>query len=156
SFRLRFSRGADGWTQRYGEAAPAKLTRVNLAHLSGAKRSARIAALGSLLQEGFDLEQGPLVAATYVDFGAQEPGRLLLSIHHLAVDGVSWRILLEDLEAAYAGRALPPRTSPFGDWAKRLVERAASPELAAELDYWTARGDVRTALLPEDCPGGDD
>jgi amino acid adenylation domain-containing protein/non-ribosomal peptide synthase protein (TIGR01720 family) len=156
SFRLRFTRGAGGWTQRYGECTAPPLRRVDLAHVTAAERSAQIAALGSALQEGFDLEHGPLLAAVHADFGAHESGRLLLAIHHLAVDAVSWRILLEDLETAYAGHALPPQTSPFGEWAKRLVERAATPELAAELDYWTARGDARTALLPEDGPGGDD
>src|SRR6185369_1703608 len=61
SFRLRFTRGAGGWTQRYGECTAPPLRRVDLAHVTAAERSARIAALGSALQEGFDLEQGPLV-----------------------------------------------------------------------------------------------
>ena len=47
------------------------------------------------------MTDGPLLRAMHFDYGDDEPGRLLLAIHHLAVDGVSWRILMEDLESAY-------------------------------------------------------
>ena len=52
-----------------------------------------------------DLQAGPLLRAVLFELGAQQPQRLLLSIHHLVVDGVSWRILLEDLHSACAALA---------------------------------------------------
>ena len=61
------------------------------------------------------------------------PGRLLLTIHHLAVDGVSWRILVPDLAAAWEaiarGRApaLAPRGTSFRRWAQRLAAHAQDP-----------------------------
>jgi hypothetical protein len=79
----------------------------------------------------------------YFDLGRAHPGRLLIVIHHLAVDGVSWRVLLEDLEAAYrqleAGKGvqLPPRTTSFKTWASLLEENAKSESLMSELAYWT-------------------
>jgi amino acid adenylation domain-containing protein/non-ribosomal peptide synthase protein (TIGR01720 family) len=83
----------------------------------------------------------------------------LLAIHHLAVDGVSWRILLADLRTAYAqlqageAVALPPKTTSCHEWATRLVRHARSPALRAQLDYWL---DIAStpAGLPCDFPGG--
>ena len=73
----------------------------------------------------------------------ERAGRLLLTIHHLAVDGVSWRILVPDLAAAWAaiagGRApalAPPGTS-FRRWAQRLVAHAQDPGVAGELAFWS-------------------
>jgi non-ribosomal peptide synthase protein (TIGR01720 family) len=68
--------------------------------------------------------------------------RLLVVIHHLAVDGVSWRVILEDLEAAYlqleAGRAvrLPLKTTSYKHWAERLAIEAQSERREQEVGYW--------------------
>jgi non-ribosomal peptide synthase protein (TIGR01720 family) len=79
---------------------------------------------------------------------------LLLVIHHLAVDGVSWRILLEDLQAAYQGRSLPPKTTSFRDWAGRLTEYAQSSQVRDQLGYWLAVAAGGPGRLPIDFPGG--
>ena len=86
---------------------------------------------------------GVMVQAVWFDAGAQQPGRLLLIIHHLAIDGVSWRILLPDLVAAWGalrdGRipALGPRGTSLRYWARRLVAEAQDPERVAELSFWS-------------------
>ena len=80
--------------------------------------------------------------------------RLLLVIHHLAVDGVSWRILIPDLlsavDASASGR--PPRLEPVGTpfraWAEHLAERARSASILGELPAWEAILDGAGALLP--------
>ena len=80
------------------------------------------------------------------DRGAQRNSYLLIVIHHLAVDGVSWRILLEDLQALYrqlsSGEkpSLPPKTTSFKSWAERLTEHARSGSSAR-----------RVVLLVRDC-----
>jgi len=72
-----------------------------------------------------------------LDLGDNQPNRLLV-IHHLAVDGVSWRILLEDLQQAYQqlsqGEAvqLPLKTTSFKQWSEFLQEYAHSPGLQQE------------------------
>jgi non-ribosomal peptide synthase protein (TIGR01720 family) len=77
-----------------------------------------------------------------------------MAAHHLAVDGVSWRILLDDLETAYqqavSGQAvrLGSKTTSFRDWARRLEEHVASGGLDHELDFWA--GTVDAAVLPLD------
>ncbi|OXM48870.1 non-ribosomal peptide synthetase [Amycolatopsis alba] len=78
----------------------------------------------------FDLERGPLLAAVL------DGRRLTLAAHHLVVDGVSWRILLEDLETAYLGGELGPKTTSFLAWAERLAEHAQSGGFDDELAHW--------------------
>ena len=80
---------------------------------------------------------GMMVQAVWFDAGAEQSGRLLLTIHHLAVDGVSWRILVPDLAAAWeaiaSGRepALPARSTSFRRWAQRLAVEAQDAEARA-------------------------
>src|SRR5262249_17417276 len=92
------------------------------------------------LHASLKLQQGPVVRAGYFDLGKQQ--RLFLVSHHLLVDGVSWRILVMDLEQAYEqleqGQEvrLPARTSSFRDWSLALQEVARQEEIRAEAAYW--------------------
>ena len=85
---------------------------------------------------------GVMVQAVWFDAGPDAAGRLLLVIHHLVVDGVSWRILLPDLAAAWeaigVGRpvALPPVGTSLSRWAHLLTAEANSPQRVAELPAW--------------------
>ena len=85
-----------------------------------------------------------MLQGVWFDAGPEQGGRLLLSIHHLAVDGVSWRILVPDLGAAFeaiaAGRRpeLEPCGTSFRRWAQRLSAAAREPRRLAELTYWKA------------------
>ncbi|GAA3207288.1 amino acid adenylation domain-containing protein [Actinocorallia longicatena] len=65
-----------------------------------------------------------------------EQGRLLFVLHHLVVDGVSWRIVLPDFVGALVGLDLQPVPSSFRRWAQRLTAEAASPGRTGELDTW--------------------
>ena len=79
---------------------------------------------------------GVMLRAVWFDAGPGAEGRLLLVIHHLVVDGVSWRVLLPDLDTALRGARLPARTTPFRRWAGLLAARAAAPAVLAELPHW--------------------
>ncbi|MGW2566252.1 amino acid adenylation domain-containing protein [Streptomyces sp. NPDC001537] len=81
-------------------------------------------------------DRGQLLRAVWGDAGPDRPGRLLLTIHHLAVDGVSWRILCSDLAAAWRGEDLPERGTSFRHWARLLEREARTPARAAELETW--------------------
>uniref|UniRef100_UPI001F4DA600 condensation domain-containing protein n=1 Tax=Pseudomonas ovata TaxID=1839709 RepID=UPI001F4DA600 len=93
------------------------------------------------VQRSLNLGQGPLLAAALLALpdGSQ---RFLLVIHHLVVDGVSWRVLLEDLQQAYQQLSegqtvrLPAKSSAFKTWAEHLQRHATSPALEQELEYW--------------------
>ena len=76
---------------------------------------------------------------------------MLVVVHHLAVDGISWRPLLEDIETAYTQLAqglpaqLPAKTTSFQRWAEALEEYAKSDSLRQELHYWEEAGDLDNA-----------
>ncbi|WP_028695076.1 non-ribosomal peptide synthetase [Pseudomonas cremoricolorata] len=89
-------------------------------------------------QRSLDLAHGPLLRALLAT-RADGSQRLLLVIHHLAVDGVSWRVLLEDLHAAYRQQALPAKTHSLKAWAEHLQAAAQSPRLEQQLPYWQAQ-----------------
>ena len=112
------------------------------------------------LQASLNLSQGPLIRAALFNFGSRRPSRLLLAIHHLAVDEVSWRILLEDLqdicEQLQSGGMvkLPPKTTSFRRWAQELAEHAHSAPLEQEADYWLAVSSAESGPIPVDLSGG--
>jgi mycobactin peptide synthetase MbtF len=93
--------------------------------------------------ERLDPAGGVMVQAVWVDAGADAPGRVVLVVHHLVVDGVSWRILVPDLraacEAVLAGRtpAPAPVGTSFRRWSQVLAAEAVDPRRTAELETWT-------------------
>jgi len=103
-------------------------------------------------QRSLNLERGPLLRAVLISDGSA-PQQLLLAIHHLVVDGVSWRILLDDLQSAYRDQPLPAKTSAFRDWTQRLQAYASSEPLREELDWWQTQL-IGASALPFDHPQG--
>jgi thioester reductase-like protein/non-ribosomal peptide synthase protein (TIGR01720 family) len=136
------------------------LTHINLSTVSETEQESAISDAATKLQTSLNLSSSPLVRVAWFDLGASKPSRLLIIIHHLAVDGVSWRILLEDLQTIYQqlnqGETiqLPPKTTSFKHWAERLQEYAQSAALQQELDYWLAESRQQIVRLPVDFPGG--
>ncbi|WP_226455022.1 non-ribosomal peptide synthetase [Pseudomonas sp. AF03-9] len=110
-------------------------------------------------QRSLDLEHGPLLRALLVD-GPEGQQRLLIAIHHLVVDGVSWRVLLEDLQNVYRqlsdgqSVSLPAKTSALRDWAARLQAYAGSESLREELGVWQEQLAGPAVSLPVDRPHG--
>src|SRR6185369_15628939 len=106
------------------------LSVVDLSNVMGNLGVAVERAAGAL-QASLDIAGGPLLRAGLFDLGAGQPGRLLVVVHHLAIDGVSWRILLEDLQIAYEqlrrgqNVQLPAKTTSFKAWAERLTQYAS-------------------------------
>jgi amino acid adenylation domain-containing protein/non-ribosomal peptide synthase protein (TIGR01720 family) len=160
ALRMRFERLDGVWQQDNAPSEPsALLHRHDLSDVDDAGRDAAVRAVAERVHAGFDLARGPLLQAALFDLGAGRRPVLFLAVHHLVVDGVSWRVLLADLDTAYrqavAGEPvhLGPKTTSFRDWARRLTEHAAAGGLDDELGYWrtTARG--VDATLPTDTAG---
>ena len=111
------------------------------------------------LQASLNLSQGPIARFVLFDLGDGKPKRLLIVIHHLAVDGISWRILLEDLETACDRLLnvqpidLPPKTCSFKEWSRRLAEHAESGAYAQEMPFWLQLGSAEFTALPGDGDG---
>lgn len=92
------------------------------------------------IQSSIDLEQGPLLQAGL--FKMKSGKKLFIAIHHLVVDGISWRILLEDIETLYMqykeGKpaTLPLKSDSFKLWAEQLGNYAQNEHMYREIDYW--------------------
>ncbi|WP_462203612.1 condensation domain-containing protein, partial [Frankia sp. CcWB3] len=125
-----------------GPTDPELLTRIDVAGLGPAALRAMIAAASGSAAGRLDPDTGTTLRAVWLDAGPSEPGRLVMVAHHLVVDGVSWRILLADLEAAYAaaraGRrpALEPVGTSLRAFSQVVAEHATAPARLGELAYW--------------------
>ncbi len=160
ALRLRFAETDAGWTAVNADFDPAEAEAVfsyhDLSALPDDEASAQVEALAAAAQRSLDIVHGPLLRVVYCDLGLARPGRLLITVHHLAVDGVSWRILLEDLQTAYqqarnkpgAQIQLPTKTTSFRTWAQRLAEYARSAAVQADLNAWLALGEDWLPSLP--------
>jgi amino acid adenylation domain-containing protein/non-ribosomal peptide synthase protein (TIGR01720 family) len=163
ALRLRFFSGPEGWRGRYaGGEEGVPCLRIDLSALAEDVRPAAMALAAAASQASLDLGRGPLLRAVLFAGDAGRPARLLLVVHHLVVDGVSWRIVLEDFDTVYgqllARRAvrLPARTSSYQAWARRLEAHARSARLAGEVSYWLAQGAAQGAEAagqPGSAPG---
>lgn len=145
ALRFRYLRTEEGWRQSYAaveEAVP--LDWMNLDQTDHAEWRRQVESVNASTQASLNLEQGPLWRAVYFNAGPDHPDRLLIVIHHLVIDGISWRPLLEDLETVYqqlkAGQAvdLPSKTSSFKAWAEELQEVSKTELLQEEIPYWKA------------------
>ncbi len=160
ALRLRYTEGAAGWTQQYADAASIEVERVDLANVARNEQASAITARATRTQERLDLASGPLLRAVHFTLGDRTRGRLLLVVHHLIVDGVSWRILREDLESAYlaerrgAAAMLAPKTASMRRWAEQSDAFAQSDEVSDVLPHWRATHDVPPAVLPADAVPG--
>ncbi|AUZ49038.1 non-ribosomal peptide synthetase [Pseudomonas orientalis] len=127
--RLSFTPHAEGWTARHDAPATTLLWQV------GVHNAAELQALCERAQRSLDLQQGQLLRAVLADM-ADGSQRLLLVMHHLVVDGVSWRVLLEDLQSLYRQQTLPAKTTSFKTWAERLQGYARSAAVEQEKHFW--------------------
>ncbi|KEZ24735.1 MULTISPECIES: amino acid adenylation domain-containing protein [Pseudomonas syringae group genomosp. 2] len=154
ALRLGFTQQDGQWQATFGA-----LNTRDLLWTHELDSAEHLAELADEAQRSLDLKNGPLLRAVLIDLPQGEQ-RLLLVIHHLVVDGVSWRVLLEDLQQAYvaiaAGQplALATKTSSLQSWAEHLQAYAQSPALAQELDYWQTQLQDVSDALPCDHPHG--
>ena len=174
ALRLRFEREAGEWQQvNLSVAAAASgsngagavpLSVHDLTGLPEEEQRERVEREAARLQTTLHLSAGPLLRVAWFELGAGRGGRLLLVLHHLVVDGVSWRVLLEDLERGYRqaqqGEAisLGAKTSSYQRWAEQLQRAAGSAEVLAELPYWEeqlGRRGAEVVSLPVDYGGGE-
>lgn len=163
ALRMRFVRTEEGWTAYNAETETGEvLCPHRLSATDDHGQAREIERITEDVNAGFDLASGPLLKAVLFDRGPGRSPLLLLVVHHLVVDGVSWRILLADLDNAYrqAARgetvAFGPKTTSFRDWAVRLAGRAAAGEFDGELDHWIAATRDSDPTLPLDGNGTND
>jgi amino acid adenylation domain-containing protein/non-ribosomal peptide synthase protein (TIGR01720 family) len=130
ALRLSFVDQGGALAQVYGERVRARFDREDLRDLSAAEQDAQLRELAERAQRTTALRAGPLLVALWCELGARG-GLLFMAAHHLVVDGVSLRILVEDLERAYADEAsLLAPTASYGHWAQQLALSSVPPHAA--------------------------
>lgn len=161
ALRLRFIPSESGWQQvNTGLEKQVNLIHRDLSALLPDIQKSSMEATATQLQASLNLSEGPIVQGVLFNLSANKSSRLLIIIHHLAVDFGSWRILLEDLEIAYQqlrlGKAiqLPQKTTSFKQWSERLKEYAQSAELQKSLNSCLSERYNQIYRLPVDYPGG--
>jgi non-ribosomal peptide synthase protein (TIGR01720 family) len=145
ALRMKFEFTAGGgWQQQCAaQMPPGVYVRRDLRGVPETKRKAVLEQEAAQVQASLDLSAGRLVAAVEYELGEEQGRRLLLVIHHLVVDGVSWRILVEDLERGYEQLRqggmieLGRKSSSYRQWGERLVEYSGGEEMKAEGEYWS-------------------
>lgn len=161
ALRLRLRRDGPGWRQ-WIEGAPEVpvVSDIDVSADDPAIQASRIDEAAAALHASLSLADGPIFRIALFHCGARAPRRLLFVVHHLAIDAVSWRILLEDLFVAL-GQARrgdpihwPPKTTSFKRWADVLVAYASSDDARRELSFWQAAVPATAAPLPADRDGG--
>jgi amino acid adenylation domain-containing protein/non-ribosomal peptide synthase protein (TIGR01720 family) len=160
--RHRFVETSSGWRQTCCEPVNQPLlTRIDLSALQGDLAiDAATKMLACELQASLDISTGRLIRVALFDAGLERASRLLIIIHHLVVDGVSWRILMDDLLTAYQQARrnepiqLPMKTTSYKRWAERLKEHAQSAALRSSSEYWLRTPWERAAPLPRDYRDG--
>ncbi|WP_044390140.1 non-ribosomal peptide synthetase [Pseudomonas syringae group genomosp. 3] len=154
ALRLGFTQQNGQWQATFGA-----LNTRDLLWVHELDSPERLTELANEAQRSLDLKNGPLLRAVLVNLPHGEQ-RLLLVIHHLAVDGVSWRVLLEDLQQAYVALtkgqpvALAAKTTSLKRWAEQLQQYATGAVLTAERDYWLRALQGDDQPLPRDKPEG--
>ncbi|MBC9908991.1 non-ribosomal peptide synthase/polyketide synthase [Chitinophaga varians] len=151
ALRFAYQQDADGWQQSYGIAEPTL-------HIRDMRRKQKtwqqhIAVCIAESQARLDIRHGVMLQATLIQTpSAEANNRLLLVVHHLAIDGVSWRILLEDLNrlleqpAMTADAVLGAKGSSCRQWHDALITYAQNGLGRQQQRYWEAVVAKRTPL----------
>src|SRR5437899_13077831 len=129
-------------------SSPIIYDTFGLSVLPGEEQRTQLEKLSTQLQASLHITQGSVWGAALFDLGNHQQ-RLLLFVHHLVIDGVSWRILLEDLGRIYEQLSeelpiqLPYKTTSYQEWSLALQHHVNSEELRKEVNYWLS-------LVPSD------
>lgn len=157
ALRMRFVNSGAIWRQFNSPCGVyAAFEYADLSSYGEAAQNTEIHNIAERLQTGLNLESGPLLRAAQFDFGPNTPGRLLLVVHHLVIDTVSWHILLEDLQHCYeliaAGKSvtLAAKTTSFKAWSEKLHAYAKGTDVINELPFWELQTSGGPGTFPVD------
>ncbi len=138
ALRFVFTPQNGGWEQVYGNPE-LRLQVIDMEAVAAGDFAATLLAHSNSIQESLCIETGELFRMVLFNTPAfEQQNRLLLVIHHLVVDGVSWRILIEDIERLLdnPAAALPPKTASCRDWQEALLYYARQKTVQEEAHYW--------------------
>ncbi len=156
--RAKFVKTENGWKQIVRKSLDElPLVVYDLSGVDDTKTE--IEKLTAEVQKSLDIEKGKLINFAFFKISGTE-GRLLIVIHHLVVDGVSWRILIEDLISLYNNLnnnnslQLPPKTTSFKEWANYLLENEVKKVYENEKSFWVNLSEVNIPDVKTDFEQG--
>ncbi len=164
ALRMRFSQPSPGqWQQMNAgierlENIP--FEQIDLSMTLPQEREAAFLNIADKAQGSLDLAHGPILRVLFITTGGTEPDRLLIIIHHLVVDSISWRILIEDLERVCEqllreqSVQLPSKTLSFRQWALHLMHHVQKTKFDSAEQYWLQELQQPYPSLPLDFPHG--
>ncbi len=138
ALRLRLHRPTPMlWSLEVTEHCTLTLSRVDAAGLDDDALRQVIGAESDAAADRLDPDEGVVAQAVWFDRGSGQSGRLLLMLHHLAVDGVSWSVLVDDLRSAYEQSPLAPVATSIRAHARLVNENAQGSARLAEFPHWS-------------------
>ncbi|MCV7209473.1 non-ribosomal peptide synthase/polyketide synthase [Mycolicibacterium canariasense] len=139
ALRLRLHRPAPTlWSLETTAGEQVTVRHVDAAGIDDDALRALIGTESDAAADRLDPEAGSVLQAVWFDLGAERQGRLLLVAHHLTVDAVSWRILVDDLGEAWNRQRLAPVPTSLRTYARAVNENAQQAARLAEFEHWTA------------------
>ena len=142
ALRMRYEKQDGRWVQKAGGREEVSFAEIDISGLGEHEIGKMIKDVAGEVQTSLNIEEGRLMRVVHFRVGSGRD-RVLIVIHHLAVDGVSWRILLEEIERGYdqmrRGQKidLGAKTTSFSKWSRELRRLAESEDVTAQLGYWT-------------------
>ena len=144
SLRFRYTKEIvqqqEEWKQFYG--ASTNFYRTETIE-QGTDIAKTITAICEKYQESFDIEKGDLARFVLIETpDSEEYNRFFMVAHHLAIDGVSWRFIIDDFESLISEETvdetlyLENKNNSFRDWINKLKNFAETEEIESQLEYW--------------------
>jgi amino acid adenylation domain-containing protein/non-ribosomal peptide synthase protein (TIGR01720 family) len=158
SLRLRFSRASDRWAQHYAPDA-GRISEIYSVLDTGLSLPDGAQAIEGIVREihrGVCLETGPLIKVVRANYLQTVAFHLVIGVHHVAIDGVSWHLVLDRLTRELAGsprahvKIPQPTALRFGSWAHWMTSQVRSGALDAEVSYWKGVLDEPLVRVPVD------
>lgn len=157
ALRSKYFKEGNKWTQEILPATDNFLIETeDLSELSIEEQKNTIQHISDKSHQSLNLQNAKLIKVVLFHLGNDQSARLLIIIHHLVIDGVSWRILMEDLFSAYTTLlnnqkiVLPKKTTSFKEWANKVKEYSNVGNLETEINYWKKVVEHKTNSLPVD------
>lgn len=149
------------WIQeKTTQTKPLRFEYLDLSEFKEAELQVKLRDNFDKVQAGFDLEKGDLFAVSVYKTSADDL-KMLVAAHHIAVDGISFRIMLEEFQTAYnqilleQTISLPPKTASLADWSNKISEFSKTEEIKNEIDYWNNILQSKPTILPRDYEKGE-
>lgn len=158
ALRIHLRHTPAGWRQQVADPdAPAPLRYVDLSGVSPAEQRTEIERVTTEAHATLNLEAGPITRFLHLHLGDDAPGRLLVLVHHLAADGLSFARLQSELDTLLAAHATGtetriPRGAAYRDCVEAMIEYGHSADLLGELDHWRDQPWGHCVDLPTDFP----